>query len=235
VVEFEQVELMAPFKFYREEPRTVIMRARLRDGGQGTVLADCELLGRRAFPGKGELETLHFTGVARLARKPPAAPKAAVAPSDRDSAAAVSRDAVYATYFHGPAYQVLASAWRDDGHVIGRLADELPDDHEPSDQPMALTPRLIELCFQTAGLWEIGTRGRMALPMHIDRMTPFRDANKAGRLWAVVTPHQDGMDAEVVDARGRVRVRLEGYRTSALPVAPETNALSPIRTALGTR
>ncbi|MFH4346974.1 polyketide synthase dehydratase domain-containing protein, partial [Acinetobacter baumannii] len=75
----------------------------------------------------------------------------------------VCRDDVYKVYFHGPAYQVLDAAWRDDGQVVGRLAPDLPPAHEPPVQPTEVMPRLIELCFQTAGMWELGTEGRMGL------------------------------------------------------------------------
>ena len=232
VVELDQVDLLAPFKFYRDEHRTVILHARLRDGGDGTVLADCELIGRRELPAKGEQETRHFSALARLDRKAPAAPKATVTPTDAGEDSGVGREEVYSVYFHGPAYQVLERAWSDDGHVVGRFAGELPANHEPTSQPTELSPRLIELCFQTAGIWEIGTTGRMALPMHIDRVTRFQDAKKPSRLWAVVTPRDGGIDADVVDQAGRVRLRLEGYRTSEVPGELESDVVEPIRSAI---
>jgi hypothetical protein len=235
VVELEDVELLAPFKFYRDEPRTVILHALLRDGGDGTLLADCELIGRRALRGQDEQETRHFTGRARLARKAPVAPKASVAPEDADTAQhGVGSEQVYGVYFHGPAFQVLDRAWRDNGHVVGRLASELPPDHEPASQPTQFVPRLIELCFQTAGVWELGTASRMALPTHIDRVVRFAAGKKPGRLWAVVSRRDGGVDAEVIDEAGRVRVRLEGYRTSEVPGELEAAALAPIRSAMGT-
>ena len=234
VIELENVELLAPFKFYRDEPRSVILHALLRDGGDGTLLADCELIGRRVLRGQGEQETRHFTGRARLARKAPAAPKAPIPPEEAESGqTGVSREHVYRVYFHGPAYQVLDRAWRDDGHVVGRLAGELPADHEPASQPTELAPRLIELCFQTAGVWELGTIGRMGLPTHVDRVIRFAPSKKAGRLWAVVTPREGAIDADVVDDTGHVRVRLEGYRTTELPGELEAAALAPIRSAMG--
>ncbi|HSD76052.1 MAG TPA: SDR family oxidoreductase, partial [Solirubrobacteraceae bacterium] len=195
VTALEDVELLAPFKFYRDEPRRLELRALLRDGGDETLVADCRLLGRRTLPGKGEQETLHFTGRARLARAAPEAPEGSV-PGER--AEGLDHDAVYRVYFHGPAFQVVDRAWRDDGHVVGRLAPELPPDHEPPGTPTELAPRLVELCFQTAGLWEIGTTGRMALPTHVDRLTRFTGADGPGELFAVVTPRGDGgVDAEV--------------------------------------
>ncbi|MBV8955854.1 MAG: SDR family NAD(P)-dependent oxidoreductase, partial [Solirubrobacterales bacterium] len=171
VIELADVELLAPFKFYRDEPRTAILRARLRASGDERVLAECELIGRRELRGKGEQETRHFTGLVRLARKAPSAPKASGAPVEADKQAdgGVGREEVYRVLFHGPAYQVLEQAWHDNGHIVGRLAAELPADHEPPEQPMELAPRVIELCFQTAGVWELATAGRMGLPTHVDR------------------------------------------------------------------
>ncbi len=67
VVALEDVELLAPFKFYRDEPRTLELRALVRDGGDGTLVADCQLIGRRALHGQGEQETRHVSGRARLA------------------------------------------------------------------------------------------------------------------------------------------------------------------------
>ena len=82
VVALEDVELLAPFKFYRDEPRTLELRALVRDGGDGTLVADCQLIGRRTLPGQDEQETCHFTGRVRLAREAPAAPPATAPPAD---------------------------------------------------------------------------------------------------------------------------------------------------------
>jgi hypothetical protein len=96
-----------------------------------------------------------------------------------------------------------------------------------------MSPRLIELCFQTAGLWELGTDGRMGLPTHVDRVTAFSRDGGEGPLFAVVVRREDGgVDAEVVDERDHVRVRLEGYRTIELPGGVEDDVLAPIRAAM---
>jgi len=232
VAAIEDVELLAPFKFYRDEPRTLELRARVRDGGDGTLVADCRLVGRRAIAGTGEQETLHFTGRARLAREAPAPPPAGDAPGEPGEG--VGRDAVYKVYFHGPAYQVLHRVWRDDGHAVGTLEQDLPADHDPSEPDTEFVPRLIELCFQTAGVLELGTTGRMALPAHVNRVVRYAGADEPGRLFATVGNRDDGegVDAEVADATGRVRVRLEGYRTIALPGGVDEDALAPIRAAM---
>ena len=85
-----------------------------------------------------------------------------------------------------------------------------------------MAPRLIELCFQTAGLWEMGTEGRMGLPLHINRVSSLLIPESADtRLYAVVTSEQDqgSFDAEVVDAKGNCYLQLNGYRTVAVPNA----------------
>jgi Polyketide synthase dehydratase len=232
----EDVDLQAPFKFYRDEPRTLELHALLRDGGEGTVVADCRLIGRRAVSGLGDQETVHFTGRARLTKAPPPAPPKRESPTaSAREGAEVDREAVYRVYFHGPAYQVLERAWRANGAIVGALAPDLPPAHEPPGQPMEIAPRLIELCFQTAGVWELGRLGRMGLPTHVDRVVCFEGADEAGALFAVVHPRDgdgDGVDAEVVDESGTVRVRLEGYRTTALPGGLDPEALDPIRAAM---
>jgi acyl transferase domain-containing protein/acyl carrier protein len=234
VAAVEQVDLLAPVKFYGDEPRTLEIRALLRDGGDGALLADCMLIGRRELHGQGERETLHFTGRVRLTREA-TAPLSATegGPAESGDHPVVDRDAVYRVYFHGPAYQVLERAWRSDGAVFGKLAEGLPPDHEPPGQPMHAEPRLIELCFQTAGVYELGRTGRMALPTHIDRVRIF-EGEASEPLFAVVRPGEADMtvDAEVVDAAGRLKVRLEGYRTTELPGEMQGDELEQFRRAM---
>jgi hypothetical protein len=117
-----------------------------------------------------------------------------------------------------------------DGRIVGHMTADLPPNHEPAEQPTQIVPRLIELCFQTAGVWELGSEGRLGLPTHVDRVTRFAGADAPGELTAVVQPQADGaVDADVVDSGGAVRVRLQGYRTTALPVPLDEDALAPLR------
>ena len=231
VIAIEDVDLLAPFKFYRDEPRTVETRVIVRDVGDvgdGTLVAECRLVGTRALPGQGDVETVHFTGRVRLARE--ATPPPAAAAAEAPERTPVGREAVYRIYFHGPAYRVLDRAYRVNGHVMGCFADALPPDLDHGSTQLA--PRLIELCFQTAGVYELGTTGRLALPTHVDRVTRYAGAEEPGRLTAVVTPRKGGTDADVVDEHGRLRLRLEGYRTTELPGVPDAGALAPIQEAM---
>jgi len=212
----EDVEFLAPFKFYRGEPRPVTIEARFHPEGDGLV-ADCRLTGRRVLSGQAEarIET-HFTSRVRLARQLPETvdgpvPAAPFGP-------VVEAEDIYRVYFHGPAYQVLKRAWWNESGAIGEMAAGLPHNHHPSGQPLAMTPRLIELCFQTAGVFEMAVQHRMGLPRHVDRVSLYRTPEAvAGPLFAVITADLAAgtFDADVVDRAGTLYLHVRGYQTVA--------------------
>jgi len=229
----EEVNFLAPFKFYKDEPRTVIIQATISPFGEKLV-ADCRLIGRRKLPTQQEpQETVHFTARVRVGKKP--LPEAKAAVPRLSAEAIVSAAHIYRVYFHGPAYQVLDRVWWDGQRMIGEMAAGLPGNHKPADLPTLMAPRLIELCFQTAGIWEMGTSSRMGLPQHLEQVTWLRSPKLAeGRLYAMVTPHpEDGtFDAEVVDSAGNCYVRVGGYRTVALPDGLDADWLRAVQTVL---
>ncbi len=234
----EDMEFLAPFKLYRDEPRTITVQALFRGEGD-EIVADCRLLGYRNLPGATEpQETVHFRGRVRLAAGIPEPDRRPVPAQDHEGTPAATAEDVYRIYFHGPAYQVLASAWRDGhgtGAVAGRFATALPPNHQPSNLPTLMEPRLIELCFQTAGIGELGAHGRMALPLHVDRVTAYRPAGDVP-LYAITRTSrtgQDGaVDAVVVDPEGNVYVALSGYRTIELPGGLDPERIAPLRAAV---
>ena len=61
VTAIEDVEFLAPFKWYRDEPRRVEVHVRAVPDGDHLV-ATCRLDGRRTLPGQPEQVTTHFTG-----------------------------------------------------------------------------------------------------------------------------------------------------------------------------
>ena len=226
----EEVNFLAPFKFYRDEPRTVTIQAFFHPQGDDLV-ADCRLIGRRTLPNQPEpQETTHFTARVRLTKQPPEA--SAGVPLRMSSEGIVEAAKIYRIYFHGPAYQVLERAWRDGERMIGQMAEDLPSDHDPSTGPTLIAPRLIELCFQTAGLLEISEHNRMGLPLYVHQVSWSRAPELAeGPLFAVVTPDAAGekFDAEVVDTRGNRYLRLSGYRTVALPDSIDAEPLQALQ------
>ena len=69
----EEVNFLSPFKFYRDEPRTVTVQAVYYLQGDSLV-ADCRLIGRRTLPNHPEpQETVHFTARVRLSKQTPTA------------------------------------------------------------------------------------------------------------------------------------------------------------------
>ena len=213
----EDVNFLAPFKFYRNEPRTLTIQAMFYPDGQD-VVAECRLIGSRMLPNQAEPQvTTHFTGRVRLSIDQPAAPQAQ--PLGNLDGAIVEAGNIYRIYFHGPAYQVLERAWLNGNRVVGRMPVHLPANHQPEDLPVLMAPRLLELCLQTAGLWEIAGEGKMGLPLHIDEVRLYRQPEETdGPLHAVVTPHADQgtFDASVIDAAGACYLSMKGYRTVAL-------------------
>ncbi|HYM75362.1 MAG TPA: SDR family NAD(P)-dependent oxidoreductase [Candidatus Dormibacteraeota bacterium] len=213
----EDVSFLAPFKFYRSEPRVVRVETKIHPYG-GRLVADCRLIGYRSLPNLKEPQaTTHFTARVRLAKQPVQTPVASA--FVRPAGSCVEAADIYQLYFHGPAYRVVERAWWDGKQVTGLMARGLSPNHHPSELDTVVAPRMIELCFQTAGVWELGMQGRMGLPQRVHKVSFFRAPSPAdGRLYAVVTPDEvrASFDAEVLDEKGNCYLRLSGYQTVAL-------------------
>jgi NAD(P)-dependent dehydrogenase (short-subunit alcohol dehydrogenase family)/acyl carrier protein len=228
VIALEDVAFLAPFKFYRSEPRDVVVQVRFTADG-ADVVAECRLLGERTLHGRDTTEvTVHHRARVRLAPGAPAAPEAVAAPAV-DAEVSVGPDAVYGIYFHGPAYQVVGSAGRAGAAIRADLAAGLPGNHEPAMLPLLVAPRLVELCFQAAGLDELVEHQRMGLPNAVERVELFAPVEQEGAAAVVAANGEGGYSATVVDAEGRVLARLVGYRTIALPDVADATALAPLR------
>ena len=215
----EEVNFLAPFKFYRDEPRTVTIQAFFYPQGDKLV-ADCRLIGRRKLPNQAEPQettTLHGAGASAqtAARSGDRSGSAVVGRSHRASGANLShllpRSGV-------PGSGSCLVGWnahdrRDGGRVAGQSSAVGSADADGSAADRVVLPdcRTVGDGRAAAG-W--ACRSRCA------RCSWLRAPQSAeGRLYAVVTPHpeQDSFDAEVVDAAGNRYVRLGGYRTAARP------------------
>jgi acyl transferase domain-containing protein/NAD(P)-dependent dehydrogenase (short-subunit alcohol dehydrogenase family)/acyl carrier protein len=229
----EDVRFLAPFKFYRDEPRTLAIAGVFEADGED-VVARCRLDGSRSLPTQSRPQvTTHFTGWVRMTRhERPAEVVRAPIPAGEG----VGPEDIYAIYFHGPAYQVLERAWPVGDGALGLLAADLPPDHS-SEEPFVLDPRILELAFQTAGIWELATVGRLALPAAFDRLVvPPKRPAPTGRVLASVRAHGatdtgSAFDAVVSDEAGAVLLQLEGYRTIPLPWSVDEGLLGPLRAA----
>ena len=230
----ENVNFLAPFKFYRNEPRTVTTEAVISGSGDN-LWVDCRLLGHRSLANQSEPQVItHFSGRVKLAKEP--REKGTAMPFRKPTGVVIDAGEIYRLYFHGPAYQVIEKAWWDGARVVGLMAKNLRNNHHPQELQTRVAPRLIELCFQTAGLWEMGLQGRMGLPLHIDSVSLLSHEPDSGqtRCYAVVTPDPaaGGFDADVVDPSGRHYLALRGYRTVAMPDAISSERLNHLETLM---
>ncbi len=240
VAAIEDVNFLAPFKFYRNEPRAVTVEAVIYPQRNlhpqcNALLADCRLTGSRPLPNQAEPQvTTHFTARVRLAKQ--TATAVTLPALGLPGGPSIEAADIYRLFFHGPAYQVLERAWWDGHRIVGLMNNDLPANHLPSELPTLMAPRLIELCLQTAGVWEMGAQGRMGLPQHLDFVSSLLVAPEpaGARLYAVVVPDpgRGSFDAEVVDTNGSCYLQLSGYRTVAVPGAVDAGRLKALQAAM---
>jgi acyl transferase domain-containing protein len=233
VAAIEDVDFLAPFKFYRGQPRTVTVEALFHQDGESMV-AECRLNGSRTLPNQPEPQaTTHFTARVRLSKQAPLTEPAQ--PLGEPDGSMVEAADIYKVFFHGPAYQVLERAWLHRDRTVCRFFASLPGHHFPPERPLAMAPRLIELCFQAAALREVADRGRIGLPLHVGEVRLWRSPDLAeGPLDVVVAPAADGggFDAEVVDAAGSRYLHLRGYTMVQHPDAVDVEPLRGVPAGL---
>jgi hypothetical protein len=144
--------------------------------------------------------------------------------------ARVTANDVYALFFHGPWFQVVAEAGMLNGALIARSAFGQHDLFDSSHYEVG--PRSIEFCLQAAGLLELAETGRMMIPHAIRRIERLNviDESASDRLVAIArrsekpegsSPEVNGIDVDAIDAKGRLLMRLTGYETYPLPFAVE--------------
>ena len=102
--------------------------------------------------------------------------------------------------------------------------------------PPLLGPRLEELCFQIAGLWEAGREGRLALPAHVDRLSVLGDVatdGRGGALVAIARPiagvRRARFDCQVLDDDGTGAAAARGlpHRAAARSAARRRPRAAP--------
>jgi hypothetical protein len=226
------VEFLLPFKFHRMKPSTLHLTALGRPAAGDTVDVEVRLSSRlQPTPAMPVQERLHFRARVVVERAAPAAKTVAFrAPAE----VTIDDRAIYRVYFHGPAYRVLAGVVIEDRRAIGVMRRELPPNAREADAAELAAPRLIELCFQTAGMYDFAERNLFGLPARLESLRVFRAAEAGGdQLFAEVRTRadDDAFDASVVDASGSVYLELSGYRTVAFPGAK--TVVEPLGIGLG--
>ena len=189
--------------------------------------------------GRPSRRRLHFTGRVRLAargaeRRASAEPP----PADRDRRRPRRRLPGLLPRPRLPGARPRLPARRDCSSVVWPAACR-PTTSPRSSRPRS-TPRLIELCFQTAGIARARRRPvAWRLPTHVDRVLalrrrrPGRDRSRScARAASSATPARRWTQTWSTSS-GRLLLRLEGYSTTALPGAVEPAALEPITARAG--
>ncbi len=236
VTALENVRFLAPMKYYRHEPRSVIVRARPLLSADGRVRVHTTLSSVQVVVGREPEEKLHFAGVVVLEQGEGQGARTAV--DGAGPVGGIGHDDIYRVYFHGPAYRVLEMVNRlSTGQVVGTMRTPLPADTTNPNSTSMVGPRLVELCFQTAGVWEIGQTGQMGLPSVVDRVTVFDPTPNGKPVVAELQPHPSAdalsFNARVRDNEGKVYLTVEGYRTSRIPGGLPDEALGRFRGVVG--
>jgi len=222
----EDIQFLVPFKFYHNAPRRILWKAKALLEEKG-LIAYATLESTRVRP-NGEVDhRLHFKGKVFLTPTKEALQPVKTQPPHWNGAYTVSSDDIYRIYFHGPAFQVLEAVQRNNGHIIGKMHQQVLD---YTKNPI---PYLIELCLQTAGVWEIGLRGILALPNAIDQLTIYTNKLNGKAIFAQVFPQINGdsytFDAQAIDAEGNLLVEMKGYRTIATEMSVDSDLILPLR------
>jgi hypothetical protein len=230
VERLENIQFLAPFKFYGNKPRTITWNAVAYREASGLVVKVSLESDIKRVNGSSE-HLKHFSGMVYLTQDKPVSEVTAV-PPQWSKKKSVSSEEIYQLYFHGPSFQVLDAAQLSENTVLGRFNKRL-EGVSADDPNLFMTPLLIELCFQTAGLWEAGATGILALPQSVGSLKLYPRPVNGVAIFAVVKPREfEGrlsFDARVVDASGNVFLELTNYQTSPLPYSAEKDIVEPMK------
>ena len=238
VSRIEDVRFLASFKFYGNEPRKIFWQAQVQREPAGLV-AQVTLESLSTVKKKTSQKVLHFSGrVFLTAEFEPLVSEQKISPPRWNGAYTLPAENIYQLYFHGPAFQILEGVQQSENEITGKMKTPLlPLTAEAgiSDQETELgLPVLIELCFQTAGIWEIAETGVMSLPVAVGKVSFYSAVHTGRQVYAEVYPRMvsEGKyvyDARVVDSDGNVFLEMENYRTASLTYPFEKDLLLPLQ------
>ena len=232
----EGIQFQAPVKFYRDQPRRLTWMGKVTAQENGLAAAislesDLELRSR------AKEHLLHFSGTVLLDKPGNAAQPMTGVPLDWNETSLLKKEDIYRLFTHGPAFQVLDGVCRTRDGLTGRLQMERPP--LSADFPTPLNePSLVELCMQTAGVWQVGMTGGLGLPQAIQSLHLYPWETDPGQLYARVRPvsgadGQTTYDAEVIDAQGHIYLQMTGFRLAALPYSAAPDLLRPFQALFG--
>lgn len=230
VVRLEKVRFLAPLKFYADKPQTARWEIKLMLTHEG-YLVQAALGSDFLQRGGGKRHFEHFTGELYLSEGASASPAQGEPPTWREQNTLTSAD-IYRLFFHGPTFQVLEAAQLDADRLLGRFNARLAFQLPPGSNSR-LRSLLLELCFQTAGLYQTGVNGVLALPAFVGKVRFNQLGAPQFPLYAEVRPDRRGegtsFAARVIDQSGQILLEMENYQTAALPYQAEEDKLTPFR------
>ena len=222
VAAVENEQMLGAFKFFRMEPRTLYLSATVKPAGNGELMAHA-VLRSVTKPAKEGLPTQvkeHFIADVRLTQAALEKPAVEFSAPAEDSLP-IEASEIYKSFFHGPTYQVIERARVSEHESVALMAHDLGPNTEPANAESVMAPRLVELCFQAAALWNTKVKNAMAFPLGFEAVTAYRQPEEAEgrRLYCVCKTHNDGVsfDAQVTDEAGNVFVVLKSYLTVSRP------------------
>ena len=226
---FEQVQVFAPL-ILQHPTATVHVRAeRVTNSGRAAIRCVVESRPSAAPP------VPHFEALcveAQPGGAPPYLPACLPLGAPTDRLFTVNSADVYAVFFHGPAFRVVAAATRVGSEMVCEWQPALPAWTRAPTNPAQPDPRWLELCLQTAGLLELATTQRMLIPKCIASVEHGAVAERGtpGRLFAHAKRNEagDAMDIDLVEQDGTPLLHVRGYRTEPLPFSSDALALQAL-------
>jgi acyl transferase domain-containing protein/thioesterase domain-containing protein/acyl carrier protein len=179
--------------------------------------------------------TLHATAqVRRLAAAAPS--RVALRPIKARLKSLLTPSEVYGAceqlgLFYGPSFRGITALWRGPGEALARIS--LPESLRADAERYHLHPALLDACSQVLLFTAPELRGqRTWLPARIERLRVHADVGRMLFCRAVLVQASAealSADFQLLDARGRVLVEVQGYRVEAVragaaarPDAPES-------------
>ncbi|HLF16163.1 MAG TPA: SDR family NAD(P)-dependent oxidoreductase, partial [Candidatus Thermoplasmatota archaeon] len=219
----EDVRFASPVKQLKAQPVAARLEARVVENGDGARVA-CRLTTQFTGPdGKplGE-PRLHFEGTI-LFGAPPAAERQA---KPSEAPLGLRRSDIYPPFFHGPSFQVLASARTSAGGAEALYRPPTEPQFAAGAAEFRSHPMLVEALFQACGLGALAHDKVMALPAALRRLEIFHAGRLPEEVRLVARPtgrDAQGLrtfDAEAVAPDGRLLVRLQGFAMVETGPAP---------------
>ena len=230
VAAVEDVDFLAPLKFYRDEPRELTLRAlraRRRDGpaspsaawsagarcpGRGPAARPCTSPARSGSPARRAAEDERAGARRRRARRSPASRSTGCTSTARPTRSSARPGSTTASR-------------------AARMAAGLPADHDRRTAPMRARPAAGRAVLPDRGLLEAGTDGRLALPLHVGAVRLCTVTGRRRRA-PPATARRDGdggFSCAVRDDDGDARAAARGLPHGAAARRAARRRLAPMR------